>query len=69
LILHAIRVGDSLLVIALVHKKAEEWLSAVQFFGNEEIVSSDLNKVLSALQNEIANELNRDLPAVDATTP
>jgi hypothetical protein len=64
LLLHAIDVGDSLLVIALVHKRATAWLTSVQVLRNEEIMDTDLNKVLSELQNEIARELNRQIVPV-----
>jgi hypothetical protein len=64
LLLHAIDAGDSLLVIALVHKRATAWLTSVQVLRNEEIMDTDLNKVLSELQNEIARELNRQIVPV-----
>jgi hypothetical protein len=69
LLLHATSVGDSLLLIALVHKKAEAWLASVQVLRNDEIMDTDLNQVLSSLQNEIAAELNGYVPAEDVASP
>jgi hypothetical protein len=70
LILHATSVGDSLLVIALVHKQTNAWLTSAQILRNQEIMDADLNEVLSELQNEIANELNsRYVPATEVAAP
>jgi hypothetical protein len=70
LILQAISAGDSVLVIALVHKTATAWLTSVQVLHNAEIMNADLNDVLSKLQNEIAQELNsQDLPPAEVVTP
>jgi hypothetical protein len=69
LLLHATSVGDSLLLIALVHKKAEAWLTSVQVLRNEEIMDTDLNRVLSSLQDVIADELNSQAAADDVATP
>jgi hypothetical protein len=67
LLLHAIEVGDSLLVIALIHKRATTWLTSVGVLRNDEITDTDLNRILSELQNEIARELNRQIvPAAEA---
>jgi hypothetical protein len=60
--LHGISAGDSLMVIALVHNGAKVGLTAVQILRNQEIMDTDLNSVRSALQNEIATELNRGRP-------
>jgi hypothetical protein len=65
LLLHATSVGDSLLLIALVHKKAEAWLASVQVLRNDEIMDTDLDTVLSSLQNAIADELNNHVAAED----
>jgi hypothetical protein len=69
LLLHATSVGDSLLLIALAHKKAEAWLTSAQVLRNEEIMDTDLNRVLSSLQDVIADELNSDPAADHLATP
>jgi hypothetical protein len=70
LILHALSVGDSLLVIALVHKNATAWLTSARVLRNDEITDADLNAVLSELQNEIAREMNsQDLATGEAVAP
>jgi hypothetical protein len=65
LLLHGTSVGDSLLLIALVHTKAEAWLTSVQVLRNDEIMDPDLNRVLSSLQDVIADELNSHAASAD----
>jgi hypothetical protein len=56
--LHEISVGDSLLVVALMHKKADVWVTSLRVLANQEIMSTDANRIVSELQNEVARELN-----------
>lgn len=55
---HGINMGDSLLVVALMHKKADAWVTSLRVLANHEIMSTDANRIVSELQNEVARELN-----------
>jgi hypothetical protein len=55
---HGISVGDSLLVVALIHKKADAWVTSLRVLANQEIMSTDANRIVSELQSEVARELN-----------
>ena len=57
--LHGIGVGDSL--VALVHKKADAWVTSLRVLTDDEIMSMDANRVVSELQDEVARELNSHL--------
>ena len=59
--LHGIGVGDSLLLVALVHKKADAWVTSLRVLTDDEIMSMDANRVVSELQDEVARELNSHL--------
>jgi hypothetical protein len=58
---HGIGVGDSLLLVALMHKKADEWVTSLRVVTDDEIMSMDANRVVSELQDEVARELNSHL--------
>jgi hypothetical protein len=55
---HGIGVGDSLLLVALMHKKADTWVTSLRVVTDDEIMSMDANRVVSELQDDVARELN-----------
>ena len=55
---HGISMGDSLLVVALMHRKADAWVTSLRVLRNHEIMSVDANRIVSELQNEVARDLN-----------
>ncbi len=59
--LHGISVGDSLLVVALLHKKADAWATSFRIVADEEIMSTDVNRIVSDLQTDIARHLNSEI--------
>jgi hypothetical protein len=59
--LHGTSVEDSLLLVALIHKKADAWITSLRVVTDDEILSVDANHVVSELQDEVARELNRHL--------
>ena len=59
--LHGIGVGDSLLLVALVHKRADAWVTSLRVLTDDEIMSMDANRVVCELQDEVARELNSHL--------
>jgi hypothetical protein len=59
--LHGTSIGDSLLLVALIHRKADAWITSLRVVTDDEIMSVDANHVVSKLQDEVARELNRHL--------
>ena len=59
--LHGISAGDSLLVVALLHRKADAWVTSFRIVRDDDIMSVDMNGVTSDLQTDIARQLNSQL--------
>jgi hypothetical protein len=53
--------GDSLLLVALIHNKADAWITSLRVLTDDEIMSVDANHVVSELQDEVGRELNSHL--------
>ena len=59
--MHGISVGDSLLLVALMHKKTDAWITSLRMLTDDEIMSTDANRLVYELQDEVARELNSRL--------